>query len=150
MQGHPESSRLWEKHIDSIIKDVLQFRPTTQEPCLYVGEIDGTRVLFLRQVDDFSVACQNARIADIVWDMLDSALSIPLKRMGLVTLFNGMDITQTRHYVKIHCTTYIKHICEKYLSDWMTDAKVGADRPLPLPFKESLLKEGTHYWGCGS
>jgi hypothetical protein len=82
--------------------------------------------------------------------MLDSALSIPLKQMGLVTLFNGMDITQTRHYVKIHCTTYIKHICEKYLSDWMTDAKVGADRPLPLPFKESLLKEGTHYWGCGS
>ena len=75
--------------------------------------------------------------------MLDSALSIPLKQMGLVTLFNGMDITQTRHYVKIHCTTYIKHICEKYLSDWMTDAKVGADRPLPLPFKESLLKEVT-------
>eukprot|EP01082_Thalassiosira_pseudonana_P000781 g1142.t1 g1142 contig10:1468593-1470029(+) len=63
MQGHPECPRLWEKHIDSIIKDVLQFRPTTQEPCLYVGEIDGTRVLFLRQVDDFSVACQNARIA---------------------------------------------------------------------------------------
>eukprot|EP00970_Alexandrium_tamarense_P010828 scaffold2257_cov131-Alexandrium_tamarense.AAC.4 len=28
------------------------------------GEIDGTRVLLLRQVDDFSVACQNAQIAD--------------------------------------------------------------------------------------
>ena len=35
MQGHPECPLLWEN-----IKDVLQFRPTTQEPCLYVGEID--------------------------------------------------------------------------------------------------------------
>jgi hypothetical protein len=76
--------------------------------------------------------------------MLDSALSIPLKRMELVTLFNGMDFTQTRHYVKILCTTYINHICEIYLSDWMTDAKVSADRPLPLPSKESFLKEFTN------
>ncbi len=83
----------------------------------------------------------------IVRDMLDFALSIQLKQMGLVTLFNGMDITQTRHYVKIHCTTYINHIWEKYLSDWMADSKVSADCPLPLPSKESSLKEFTDIIG---
>ena len=68
-------------------------------------------------------------------------LSIPFKRMGLVALFSRMDITQTRHYVKIHCTTYINHICEKYLSDWMMGSEVSADRPLPLTSKEWFLKE---------
>lgn len=42
MQGHPEASRLWEKHIDRIIKK-LRFKATTHEPCLYAREIDGER-----------------------------------------------------------------------------------------------------------
>jgi hypothetical protein len=38
MQGHPESSRLWEKHIDRIIKK-RGFKPTVHKPCLYLGYI---------------------------------------------------------------------------------------------------------------
>jgi hypothetical protein len=55
MQGHPESPRLWEKHGDGIIRS-FGFTPTVHEPCLYVGEIEGERCLFKRQVDDFAVA----------------------------------------------------------------------------------------------
>jgi hypothetical protein len=53
IQGHPESPRLWEKYIDKILKD-LGLTPTTHEPCLYSGEVDGVQILFLRQVDDFN------------------------------------------------------------------------------------------------
>jgi hypothetical protein len=33
IQGHPESPRLWEKHADSILRE-LGLNPTTHEPCL--------------------------------------------------------------------------------------------------------------------
>lgn len=59
IQGHPKSPRLWEKHIDKILRE-MNFTPTRHEPCLYWGTVDGNIVLFLRQVDDFSVAATNA------------------------------------------------------------------------------------------
>lgn len=34
-------------------------------------------------------------------------LRIPIKRLGLVTRFNGMDVDQTASYVKLHCRTYL-------------------------------------------
>ena len=43
IQGHPESPRLWEKHIDGILRD-LGLTPATHEPCLYSGNINRTRV----------------------------------------------------------------------------------------------------------
>ncbi len=55
MQGHPESSRLWEWLIDRLLQD-MGFTPTIHEPCLYSGLIDAKRDLFMRQVDDFAVA----------------------------------------------------------------------------------------------
>ena len=58
MQGHPKSPRLWEKHADSILRDV-GLTPTIHEPCLYSGVIEGKRVIFKRQVDDFAIAAPN-------------------------------------------------------------------------------------------
>jgi hypothetical protein len=55
MQGHPESPRLWEKHADAILRE-LGLQPTVHEPCLYSGVIEGKRVIFKRQVDDFAIA----------------------------------------------------------------------------------------------
>ena len=56
-QGHPESTRLWEKHAekhaDAILRE-LGLMPTVHEPCLYSGMIDGKRIIFKRQVDDFA------------------------------------------------------------------------------------------------
>ena len=49
--------------------------------------------------------------------MIDEEITFPMKRMGLVTLFNGLDITQTREYIKISAETYINKIMPKYLQD---------------------------------
>ena len=121
MQGHPESPRLWEKHIDDILKDI-GLVPTVHEPCLYHGKIDGKRILFLRQVDDFACAAPDQRTADILLDMIDDRLSIPIKRKGPVTLFNGFDVNQTKYYIKLSVETYITRICEKHMETWMKDA----------------------------
>ena len=77
MQGHPEAPRLWEKHADSILRE-CGLTPTTHEPCLYSGLIDGERVIFKRQVDDFAVAVPSQRVANILFDLIDDKLTFPL------------------------------------------------------------------------
>ncbi len=47
MQGHPKSPRLWEKHIDRILRDI-GLTPTIHEPCIYSGLILGEWVLFMQ------------------------------------------------------------------------------------------------------
>ena len=116
MQGHPEAPRLWEKHADAILRKCGLY-PTTHEPCLYSGLIEGERVLFMRQIDDFTVAAPSEHIANILFDMIDDAITFLMKRIGLVTLFNGLNIIQTREYINISAETYINKIIPKYLGD---------------------------------
>jgi hypothetical protein len=40
--------------------------------------IDGKWVIFKRQVDDFAIAAPDARMADILLDMLNEKLTIPI------------------------------------------------------------------------
>jgi hypothetical protein len=124
MQGHPESPRLWEKHADAILRG-LGLTPTTHEPCLYSGTVAGQRVLFKRQVDDFVIATAYEITANILLDLIDKELSIPIKRQGLLDMFNGIDVTQTRDYIKIDCHTYVDKFCEKYLQTWLLSQKTG-------------------------
>ena len=63
--------------------------------------MDRARVLLKRQVDDFAVASDRQQTCDILFDMIDDRLMLPLKRLGLVNLFNGLDVEQARDYIKI-------------------------------------------------
>ncbi len=79
----------------------------------------GIRVIFKQQVDNFAIGTPNEHTANIILDMIDNALSIPMKRQGLFDMYNGIDVTQTRDYVKISSRTFINKICDKYLTSWM-------------------------------
>jgi hypothetical protein len=92
-------------------------------------------------VDDFAIAAPSARTADILLDMIDNALSMPLKRQGLLDMFNGIDITQTCYNVKIDCHTYIGKFCEKYLDTWLGKVPLTASRPTPLLTNPTWLKK---------
>jgi hypothetical protein len=85
MQGHPESPRLWEEHANQILFK-FGMHPITHEPCLHLGIIAGHCVLFLCQVDAFAIACEQESTANILLDMLDKELTIPLKQMGLLDM----------------------------------------------------------------
>ncbi len=137
MQGHPESQRLWEKCADRILRDI-GLKPIVHEPCLYSGIIDGQQVLFMHQVDDFAVAAPDERTANILFDMIDDRLTFPMKRMGLINLFNGLNIEQIHDYIKISCSTYIDKIMAKHLSNWLSTHDIS-NRPTPLPTKKSFL-----------
>ncbi len=69
----------------------------------------------MRQVEDFAIATADKKTANILLDLLDDKLSIPLKQQGLLDMFNGINVTQMRDYIKIDCHTYVDKFCEKYL-----------------------------------
>ena len=140
MQGHPELPRLWEKHADDILRE-CGLVPTIHEPCLYSGRIDGKWVIFKCQVDDFAVAAPDEHTANILLDMINDKLTIPMKRQGYLDMYNGIDVLQTRDYIKISTTTCIDKICEKYLSSRMHNFTTTEDRPTPLPSDPTWFKK---------
>ena len=95
----------------------------------------------MRQVDDFTIAAPDERTANILLDMIDNQLSIPLKRQGLLDMFNGIDVTQTRDYIKIDCHSYINKFCAKYLDTWLNKVPMTENRPTPLPTDTTWIKK---------
>ena len=77
LQGHPEAARLWSKLIDKIIKN-LGLKASTHEPCLYSTnnyKQKGKTVLFLRQVNDFTVSCEDEDTAKNVISKINSKMT---------------------------------------------------------------------------
>ena len=72
------------------------------------------KAYLMRQVDDFAVATEDAEAAHWIFDKIDEALSMPIRRMGLISLFNGVDILQSRYFVKMSVQTYIEKMADKY------------------------------------
>ncbi len=141
MQGHPESPRLWEKHADSILCNI-GLTPTIHKPCLYSGIINhGNRVLLKCQVNDFAIAAPNKLTANILLDLIDDKLSIPMKRQGYLDMFNRIVLLQTHDYIKISSSMFINKISEKYLSSWMHNFMTTSDWPTPLPSDPTWTKK---------
>ena len=65
--------------------------------------------------------------ANILLDMIDEALSIPMKQQGFLDMYNGINIIQTRDYIKIFSNTFIKKVCDKYLSSWVKNYTTPAN-----------------------
>ena len=139
MQGHPESPRLWEKHADAILRDI-GLTPTVHEPCLYSGVINGKCIVFMRQVNNFAIGAPDQHTADILMDLLDAQLTMPIKRQGLLDMFNGVDVTQMKYYIKIDCHTYIDKFCAKYNATWMNKVPLLENHPTPLPSDADWLR----------
>jgi hypothetical protein len=46
-------------------------------------------------------------------------VAIPFKRQGSLDMFNGINVTQTRDFIKIDCHSFVEKAFEKYLASWM-------------------------------
>ncbi len=115
--------------------------PTVHEPCLYSGVIVGKQIIFKCQVDNFTIAVPNERTVNILLDMLDKKLTMPIKQQDLLDMFNSIDVTQMKHYIKINCHTYINKFCAKYLDSWLHTIPTTANQPTPLPTISTWLKK---------
>ena len=118
LQGHPESPRLWEEHINRILIDKLNLRNTTHERNIYSGTFKTHRILVLRQVDDLAIAAPTVAIAQEFIALIGQ--HVHLEGNSILTKFNGVEVEQTQDYIRIHCTTYISTLLSKY--HWDTPA----------------------------
>jgi hypothetical protein len=55
-------------------------------------------------------------------------------------MFNGVNVVQTRNYVKIDCNTYIDKMCAKYLNMWLNKVPLSENRPTSLPLEGNWIK----------
>ena len=139
IQGHPEAPRLWSTFIHDIIQNRIGLTPTTHEQCLYHGSFKGEKVYFLRQVDDFAVAAKSKETCDELIEEISKYLKAPLKNLGIVDRFNGVQIEQYNNYVKIHNKEYVEKILEKH--GWLNDQFKTKVRPIPMRTESAYLRE---------
>ena len=135
LQGHPESPRLWAELIDKILQN-LNLKPCSHEPCLYYTNNfnnTGKTVLFLRQVDDFAISCEDKTTAQSVIDIINSKMTVDIKELGTIERFNGVDVLQTKHFIKLYNNTYINKILQRH--DWIHQENITPLHNLPLPMK---------------
>jgi hypothetical protein len=139
LQGHPESGKLWEQHITGILKSSeFGFTSTTHDKSIYSATIDGYKVLLLRQVDDFALACPNEALAQRIYNRIGKRLQLPseeqppFKYLGLLKDFNGLDIAQYDDRIVISCQSYIDRVLRTH--GWAHPAVPDPNKPLtPIP-----------------
>jgi hypothetical protein len=64
-----------------------------------------------------------------------------MKQQSYLDMFNGIDMLQTRNYIKISSSTFINKISEKNLSSWIHNFTTMSDRPTPLPLDTTWTKK---------
>jgi len=117
LHGHPESTCLWAiLVIDRIIQE-LNLRPCTHEPNLYyTNNYKGTgkEVLFLCQVDNFTISCADDDVSKDCIQAINSKMTIEIKELGIISRFNGIDVDQMQDYIKLSNATYIDKILKNH------------------------------------
>ena len=126
LQGHPESARLWSTYIHDILTTKYNFTSCHHEPCLYSSTFEGNHLFFLRQVDDFAISSEKqSTIENLINHIENNHLSQPLKKLGLLHSFNGIDVCQSKRYIKISCKRYIEKILKGHNWDNYTSKPVS-------------------------
>jgi hypothetical protein len=88
-----------------------------------------------------AIAAMDACTSDILMDLIDNRLKIPIKRQGYLDMYNGVDILQTWYYIKMSVQTYIDKICEPFFSTWMNRSYPTPAWSTPLPSNATWLKK---------
>ena len=95
--------------------------------------------MFLRQVDDFAIACTDEAIAKSIIGQINTHMSVQIKYLGLLTRYNGVDVNQTREYIHIYNSTYINKILAGH-SSWFKKQTPCHTFPIPMKSESSYIK----------
>jgi hypothetical protein len=102
--------------VNSVLQDELGFIPAAHEPCLYKGTVNGKEVLIARMVDDYAIGSSDTTAGDVICAAINKRAATEHLGSGIETpngafaRFNGVDVYQTRDYIKVATTTYIERV----------------------------------------
>ncbi len=136
LQGHPEAGVLWERMITDILINKMGFKNTAHEKNIYTGTIDGKEVLVCRQVDDFAAGSADLKTAELFISKIREHVRYEFAGMGIETKegvyqrYNGIDVTQTRDYIKVGCETYIDRVLMSH--GWDSPKVQDPTNPVPI------------------
>ena len=102
--------------------------PTKHKPCLYAGTVRGDRIQFLQQVDDFAVAAVTQDLTLSIIQQINNKMRIEVKHQGIITCFNGVDVHQTRDFIKITCEKYLHNMLKQ--RNWLPTTSTLDSIPL--------------------
>ena len=137
LQGHPEAGVLWERMITDILINKMGFKNTTHERNIYTGMVDGEEVLVCRQVDDFASGSKTRKAAERFLDLVRehvqaefAGMGIEIPDKGMFQRYNGIDVFQTRDYVKLSAESYIDRMLQTH--GWDSTKQQDDSKIVPL------------------
>ena len=96
------------------------------------------------KVDDFAVASPHSEAGEIFMNKIREHVEAEYLGMGISTpegryhRFNGLDVHQTRSYVRISCQSYLERVLQTH--GWDTDDKQPSVNVVPLrPDRQEML-----------
>lgn len=88
--------------------------------------------MILCQLDDFSVSATAQQDCQDIIRQIGTHLKVPLNDLGIIRKFNGVNIQQTKWYIKISCEEYLMKILMKH--EWL---QLKASN-LPVPMRRVI------------
>jgi hypothetical protein len=113
----------------------MGFRNSAHAPCLYYGTYNNEEVLILRQVDDFSISSLHASTAHAIYADIHAYCSLVQEKDPVQRIY-GIDILQSRHYIKISLESYLNTMISE--QPWLQDIST-TDKPT-APLSEDILR----------
>jgi hypothetical protein len=95
----------------------------------------------MQQVDDFAIAALDEITSKILMDIIKDKLKIPIKQQGYLDMYNGVNVLQTQHYIKINVKTFINNVFEHHITTWMKTSYPIPNHLTPLPSDATWLKK---------
>ena len=145
LQGHPESGKLWEKHINKILfSPELNFKCTTHDRTIYSTLYKGHKILLLRQVDDFAMASPTEDIAKEIYDIIGRKLMLPGEEtppfgyLGLIHDYNGVALEQSRKHLIVSGEPYIRRVLKTHGWD-QPSATESSSEHKAVPFSADII-----------
>ena len=136
LQGHPESGVLWADLINRHLLMEMGFVNTKHEPCIYRGTLEGQEVLTCRQVDDFAFSSKEKMTLQQVLKELARCIDF-FPEEEMLKRYNGVDVEQTRHYIKLSSRTYIYKIMDNH--QWSKASRT--ERTMREPLSPSVIEK---------
>jgi hypothetical protein len=93
--------------------------------------------MILRQVDDFSVSADTQAECKATIANIGAHLQVPLNDLGIIRKFNGVNILQSKWYIKISCEDYLLKILLKH--NWQ-ELK-ASQLPVPMKYDSKYQRE---------
>ena len=82
------------------------------------------------------VACKNPAISKVIIAKIGAKLSVPLHQLGVIEKFNGIDVVQSKSFIKISCLSYLDKVLDGH--NWQETEST----PNTIPTRSDSTSQG--------